>query len=91
MAFTFKVTESFQMIGGKTITGTYTNTGGSTGGSISLPVQALYHLSLQPQGTAVLANQPVVNATLPLRGKYNVSAPVVNTANEVGTFIAIGV
>jgi hypothetical protein len=89
MAFTFKVTETFQMIGAKAIIGTYTNTGGSTGGDITLPVQALYHLQLQPQGTAVLANQPVVNETLPLRGKYSVAATIVNTANEVGAFLAI--
>lgn len=90
MAFTVSIKETFQAVGAKIIVGTYTNDGGSTGGDITLPIQKLYHLQLQPKGTSILANQPVVNETLPLQGKYNVSATIVTTANEVGTFQAIG-
>jgi hypothetical protein len=91
MAFTVKTTETFQMIGSKAICGTYTNDSGSTGGNITLGFQTLFSLQLQPKGSAVSANQPVVNAILPLKGRYNVIAPIVTSANESGNFIAIGI
>ena len=91
MAFTVSIKETFQTIGAKIIVGTYTSDGGTAGGDITLPLQKLYHLTLQPKGSSILANQPVVNETLPLQGKYNVSATIVTTANEVGSFQAIGV
>lgn len=90
MAFSFSVKDTIQVTGAKIIAGTYTNTGGSTGGDITLPLIKLLHLNLQPIGTAVSANEPVVNETLPLNGKFSIAATIVTSANESGSFLAIG-
>lgn len=87
--------------------GTYTNTSSSTGGDIVFPnTEEIFHVQLQPKGSAILANQPVVNETLPLlfsadgtnerstdetaNAVANVQVTIVTTADEVGTFFAIG-
>jgi len=88
MAFTYTVNSD--ELHGKTriVTGNYTNAGGSTGGDIKTGLTTVYHVNLQPKGSAILANQPVVNETLPLE-KGDIT--IVNTANEVGTWVAVGI
>ena len=90
MAFSYTFNPIIHARNAKFITGTYTNTSSSTGGDITFPLFRLYALFLQPTGSAILANQPVVNETLPLEGKTSIDATIVTTADEVGTFIAIG-
>lgn len=67
--------------------GTYTNTGGSTGGDITTGLKQIFHIKLQPTGSAVVANCPVINETLPLQLD---GVTVVNTADEDGLWIAYG-
>lgn len=87
MAFTYTVNPESTLGGLKIVTGTYTSAGGSTGGDIKTGLTNVLHVQLQPKGSAILANQPVVNETIPL-AKGDVT--IVTTANEVGTFIAAG-
>lgn len=91
MAFSYVIKDTIQTIGAKIIVGTYANSGGSTGGDITLPVVRLLALNLQPLAASISANQPVVNETLPMQGKFNVSPTIVTSANESGVFTAIGI
>lgn len=90
MAFTSEINPGFPTsLGGFYIsTGTYTNTGGSTGGDIDTGLGMVYVMILQPKGAAVSANQPVVNETPPMNGS---AVTVVTSPDEVGTWIAIGI
>lgn len=87
MAFAF--TKDAEYVAGSTrITkGTFTSTGGSTGGDIYTGLQKVYGMKLQQKGTAVVASDPAVNETLP------VSDPVtiVTAANAAGYWMAFGV
>ena len=86
MAFTH--TKEQTVFGNKRIVqGVYTNTGGSTGGDIATGLNQVQAMFLQPKGSAVSANQPVVNETVPLASG---SVTIVTSANEVGSFLAIG-
>lgn len=69
------------------VIGTYVSSGGSTGGDIVTGLQVAEAVFLQPKGSSILANQPVVNETLPLRGG---SVTIVTTANEEGSFMILG-
>ena len=87
MAFT--ATEKLRIVAGNgtIVVGNYTNTGNSTGGDISHGLAYVYACNLQPKGTSILANQAVVNETLP-----NGSAvTIVTTADECGTYTIFGV
>lgn len=48
--------------------GTYTNSGGDTGGNIDTGLRMCEVIKLTPKGTAVNTNAPVVNETLPVAG-----------------------
>ena len=87
MAFSYTVDKVLQTNTGRIAIGTYTSTGGSTGGDINTGLTNIYSLQLQPKGSAILANQPVVNETMP---KATDGITIVTTANEVGTFQAFG-
>lgn len=87
MAFTYTVNKPTDAAGKKMATGTYTSAGGSTGGDIVTGLRYVEHIQLQPKSNAVVANQPAVNETLPLSGG---SVTIVTTANEVGSWMAIG-
>lgn len=69
-------------------TGTYTSNSSSTGGDIDTGLKGVKAVFLQPKGTAILANQPVVNETLP---KTGADVTIVTTADEIGTWIAVGI
>jgi len=85
----FSHTKNQTVFGNKRIVyGVYTNSGGSTGGDIDTGLNVVEFISLQPKGTSILANEPVVNETLPLDSG---SVTIVTTANEVGSYLALGV
>jgi hypothetical protein len=105
MAFSTTIENELTLGNLKLFFGTYTNTSSSTGGDIVFPnTEEIFHVQLQPKGSAILANQPVVNETLPLlfsadatnerssdaNAVANVEVTIVTTADEVGTFFAIG-
>ena len=88
MAFTSTIIRSYSVGNGKRAFGTYTNTGGSTGGNIITGLATIENLELQPKGTSISANQPVVNETFPL----NIDGiTVVTSADEVGYWTAEGI
>lgn len=88
MAFTSTITES-QPIGRiRLASGTYTSDGGTTGGDITTGLTSVYALFLQPKGSSILANQPVVNETMPMATD---GPTIVTTANETGTWLAYGI
>ena len=86
MAFTVTNKKTVQGTGARIVSGTYTNTSGSTGGDISTGLAMTYAMFLQPSTTAVVTSFPVVNETFPLSG----AVTIVTTANEVGYFVAVG-
>ena len=88
MAFAYTIGDQANYGGnGKIISGTYTSDGGSTGGEIKTGLERVQFIFLQPSSTAVVANQPAVNETMPLE-KGDVT--IVTTANETGTWAAMG-
>lgn len=87
MSFTY--TKNSTVFGNKRIVyGVYTNTSSSTGGDIATGLNLTEAVFLQPKGSSILANQPVVNETLPLASG---DVTIVTTADEVGSYFAIGV
>lgn len=71
----------------KVVTGTYTSDGGSTGGDVYTGLAVVNTFIMQPKGSSILANQPVVNETMP---KATDGITIVTTANETGTWTATG-
>lgn len=90
MAFTATVIDRVPGTGSKQhVFGTYTNTGGSTGGDITTGLVTVQCFMLQPKGSSVSANAPVVNETFPLTNAGG-KVTVVTSSDEVGQFLAIG-
>lgn len=90
MAFTVTTTDRVPGTGAKQhVYGIYVNDGGSTGGDITTYLNTVQQFFMQPWGSAVSANQPVVNETLPLTNTNGV-VTVVTSANESGNWLAIG-
>ena len=89
MAFTSVRTRAEDnVIGDRRIaTGTYTNTSGSIGGDIDTGLLTVESVTLQPKGSAVATNAPVVNESMPADGS---AVTIVTDADEVGTWIAYG-
>lgn len=74
--------------GNKMVTfGTYVSDGGSTGGNVDTGLHSCEFISLTQNKSAVIANDPVVNETLPVAGS---AVTIVTDANEGGYFMAIG-
>lgn len=89
MAFSAAITEQ-TVFGNKIIKyGTYTNSGGGTGGDITTYLSQVDFFELQPKGSSVVANNPVVNETFPLRNDTG-AVTIVTTADEVGYWFAMG-
>jgi hypothetical protein len=86
MAFTFsKDTEG--VAGDMRVTGgTFTNTGGSTGGNIYTGLQKVVGMHLQHGGSATVADMPSVNETLPVVDPVT----IVTTASKNGFWFAYG-
>ena len=87
MAFAIRVLGRMPVGNMLEVHGVYTNTSSSTGGDIASGLKRVETCQLQPKGSSVLANQPVVNETLPLAGG---DVTIVTTADEVGTFTIRG-
>ena len=92
MAFAYTIetaTNQSEVFGAKkVIWGTYTSSGGGTGGDILTGLNRCDFISLQSKGSAVIADAPVVNETLPLAGG---SVTIITAADEVGSWFALGV
>ena len=87
MAFTSAIT-GCAVIGNKVLKwGTFTNTSSSTGGNINTGLHSCESIVLIPKGTAVTANAPAVNKTLPADGS---AITVVTDADLCGTWLAVG-
>lgn len=87
MAFTVSITRRTVIGNLRMVVGVYTSADGSTGGDITTGLSRVEACQLQPKGSSVLANQPVVNETMPLASG---DVTIVTTANEIGTFVAYG-
>ena len=68
--------------------GTYTSDSGSTGGDIDTGLVTVNTMFLQPKGSSVAGNAPVINETLP--GADGSAITVVTDSNEVGNWHAFG-
>ena len=87
MAFTNTV-DGKTVIGNKWMAwGTYTNTGGSTGGDINAQLDIVDVMMLQQNKNAVIANVAVTNETFPVDGT---AVTIVTDADEDGYWWAIG-
>lgn len=87
MAFSSAITD-LSVFGDKKVSyGTYTNGGSDTGGDIDTGLDVCENIRLQPKGSAVIANNPVVNETLPIAGS---AVTIVTTADEDGYWVAFG-
>lgn len=87
MAFAYAITDTSYFGNKKVVIGTFTSTGGSTGGDIVTGLTSCDMITLQQTGAAVVADAPVANETFPLAGG---AVTIVTTANAVGQFIAYG-
>jgi len=68
------------------VRGTFTNTGGGTGGDIETGLSVVEDLHVQEKGAAVVSNT-VVNEDFPLNGG---SVTIVTAADVDGRWIALG-
>lgn len=90
MAFTYAVSGTIAGTGSKTrVYGTYTSSGGGTGGDIVTNLYTVEDFRLQPKGAAVIATQSVVNETLPLTNTRG-TVTIVTSADEAGFWEAWG-
>lgn len=87
MAFASAITIKGVMGNKKYAMGTFTNGSGDTGGDINTGLSVCQAIFLQSGGSAVIANAPVVNETLPVAGS---AVTIVTTDNEDGTWLAFG-
>ena len=87
MAFTQTTNLETHVGGIRRVSGNYTNTAGSTGGTIATGLSVVNAFHLQPVTTAVVTSFPVPNATFP---QNSGNVVVVTTANEVGCWFAEG-
>lgn len=89
MAFS-SVTRTKRPAGGGrfNVTGTWANTDGSTGGTITgTGLTVIEHVSLTKTGAAVGTNDPAVNGTFPISGS---SFVLVTDADQSGSWQAYG-
>jgi len=87
MAFSSTIEKKAVMGDLRVYTGTFTNTGGSTGGNITTSLSRVLHMTLTPTGAAVSADAAAVNETMPFSGG---DVTVVTTADVDGTWVAFG-
>lgn len=87
MAFTATKTGEDVVGSQRRVHGTYASAGGSTGGDINTGLHKCLHMNLQPGGSSVNTNAPVVNETLPVDGS---AVTIVTDANATGFWEAFG-
>ena len=71
----------------KIVTGTFTNTGGSTGGDIDTGLKLVEFFDAKPTGASVTANEITLNETFPASTN---EITIVTGANVDGVWIAYG-
>lgn len=88
-AFASAITE--RLIAGNKIFvyGTYTSSGGATGGDVETDLRVVDAFFLAGHGSAVGTAQDAVNETFPLVNTGG-KVTIVTNADEVGQFLAIG-
>jgi len=87
MAFTSAITAK-TVFGNKRVHfGTYTTDSTDTGGDINTGLRSCEAIFLQQMASAVTADAPVVNETLPVAGS---AVTIVQTASADGYWMAIG-
>lgn len=90
MPFTSAVTGNFPGTGSRQrVIGTYTSTGGSTGGDVQTGLSVVEDFTIKPRGAVVIATQSVINETFPLN-TTNGAVTIVTSADEVGFWEAWG-
>ena len=89
MAFGFTFdTEPFRSESNKiAVSGAFTNSGGSTGGTITTGLNQIHAVFMTPTGAAAAASAPTVDGTFPIQGS---SFVIVTDANQNGIWKAIG-
>lgn len=88
MAFTYTADGEYNDGEFRVTYGTFTNAeAGDTGGDIYTELNVVHDFSLQPSGSAVIDDEPVMNETLPLE-QENVT--IVTTGNADGYWRAKG-
>ena len=85
----FAFTKTYETpVGSQRITGgTFTSSGGATGGDIITGLQTVNQVWLQHSGSGVVADEPVCNETFPVTS----AVTIVTTADKAGYWAAIGV
>jgi len=87
MAFDFTLNKHKSTRGSEYwVYGGFSNTDGSTGGTIVTGLHLVKHFDLQHTGNAAVAESPSVNEVLPSDG----SIIIVTTANACGIWSALG-
>jgi hypothetical protein len=86
MALTQTVTNRTVIGNKRMVQGTF-NAASVTGGDINTGLKRVESFIITPKGSAVLANQAVVNETLPLEGG---DVTFVCNSNDTGTWLAVG-
>jgi hypothetical protein len=90
-AFTSAILDKSDFGNRSYVSGTFTGSGGSTGGTITTGLRVVEFISVQPRhATAVLTDACVVNNTLPLKDSATGAVTVVTVADTVGVWFAIG-
>ena len=90
MAFVFTVDGEAHIGGKRIVTGNYDcSSGAVTGGDITTGLAIVRQFFLQPAGSAVVADVPVYNETLPLINTDG-TVTIVTTASQKGSWLAIG-
>ena len=87
MAFTSTITGSIPVGNKRMEWGTFASDSGSTGGDIATGLRICEQMFLQHTASAVVADAPSVNETLPVAGS---AVTVVSTANADGYWLAFG-
>ncbi len=87
MAFTATVL-GITVFGNKLVSyGTYVSSGGDAGGDINTSLAKAESMILQPKGSSVATNYPVINETFPVAGN---AVTIVTDANQSGYWLAFG-
>lgn len=87
MAFAYTIEDRENMGDTWKVWGTFTNTGGGTGGDIKTGLKKVYYMKLQHTAAAVVADAPVCDETFPLSSG---DVTIVTTADADGIWEAFG-
>ena len=92
MAFSSAVTSKLPFGNKQFVYGTYTSSGGGTGGEVATTLSVVDGFWMQPNKNAVIATQSTINETLPLYDNpiAQVKVTIVTSADEVGYWYAFG-